>query len=128
MGLRPLLLALLPAVAAREVQVQLSAKNKGECGATFKSYMWIPRAVLPALGMPSKTCSGQCGSIVVTSQQGKNASYNLDQINVADGHDVCGACNCDLAYLSVAAGEQLEGLKEGVRCPPTAQLSAAARA
>ena len=53
------LLALSSAVNAREVQVQLSAKNKGECGREFKTYFWMPRAVLPALGMPSKTCASQ---------------------------------------------------------------------
>ena len=30
------------------------------------------------------------------------------------GHDVCGSCNCDLAYIALAAGEQFEGLKCGV--------------
>lgn len=111
------LLSLLSAPAAasgREVQVQLSAKNKGECGKDFKTYFWFPRAVLPALGMPAKTCVEKCGSIEVTTQQGTKSTYNVAQINVADGHDVCGACNCDLAYLALVPGEQFEGLKCGV--------------
>ena len=54
-----MLLLLLGAADAREVQVQLSAKNKGECGQEFKTYFWMPRAVLPALGMPSATCASQ---------------------------------------------------------------------
>jgi hypothetical protein len=119
--LLPSLLLLLPLLSpaaasrsGREVQVQLSAKNKGECGQDFKSYAWIPRAVLPALGMPAKTCGKDCGSIEVTTQQGAKSSYNLAQINVADGHDVCGSCNCDLAYIALATGERFEGLKCGV--------------
>ena len=115
----PLLLLLLlqsqlVGATGREVQVQLSAKNKGECGKDFSTYAWIPRAVLPALRMPSKTCGSHCGSIEVTSQQGDKSSYNLAQINVADGHDVCGACNCDLAYIALAPGERFEGLRCGV--------------
>lgn len=111
------LLLLLPSTATasgRDVQVQLSSKTKSDCGKDFTTHAYIPRAVLPALGMPAKTCSSKCGSIVVTSQQGTKSSYNLASINVADGHDVCGSCNCDLASIVLAAGERFEGLQCGV--------------
>eukprot|EP01050_Picozoa_sp_SAG11_P030433 SAG11_NODE_9005_length_954_cov_1.329825_1_plen_112_part_01 len=94
-------------VQAREVQVMLSAKNKGICGSTFSSYLWIPRAVLPTLGMPSKTCGKDCGSIVIDDGKTK-VPYNLNQINVADGHDVCNACSCDLAFLQLVEGEKFQ--------------------
>jgi hypothetical protein len=100
--------ALLPPVAAREVQVMLSAKNQGMCGKAFSSYLWIPRAVLPTLGMPTKTCGKDCGSIVIDDGTSK-VPYNLNQINVADGHDVCNACNCDLAFLQLVKGERFQG-------------------
>lgn len=62
-----LALAMLPQlVAAREVQVMLSAKQASECGKFFTGQTWIPRAVLPTLGIPSKTCSKDCGSVAAT--------------------------------------------------------------
>ena len=90
--------------SAREVQVMLSAKHPGACGHAFKGYLWIPRAVLPTLGMPAHTCAdGSCGAVTIDDGTSKT-QYNLAQINVDDGHDVCNACNCDLAYLQLVPG------------------------
>ena len=63
---------------------------------------------LKPLGMPSKTCTHDCGSISING-----CSYNLAQINVRDGHDACNNCNCDLAYVQLAPGEALNSVKCG---------------
>ena len=65
---------------------------------------WIPRSTLKPLGMPSKFCGGKCGSVKLglPGNSSTDGVYNLDQINVADGHDVCHVCDCDLAYVAIA--------------------------
>ena len=99
-------------------RVQVSAKNKGECDASFGSYAWIPRADLAKLGMPiATTCGSDCGTLTVEGEH-----YQLDQINVADGHDACGNCGCDLAYLQLKKGEGFKGLK----CGQTVEMAFAA--
>ena len=50
---------------------------------------------------------------IVVDDGTKKISYNLAQINVADGHDVCNACNCDLALLQLVPGESFHSLKSG---------------
>lgn len=94
--------------------MKLAAKNPGNCNAPFSNYFWIPRSKLTPLGIPNVTCTSDCGTATING-----ANYPLDQINVDDGSDACGVCDCDLAYLSLARGAHLNG----VRCGDTVHMS-----
>ena len=84
----------------------LSRAVQGTCQQPLDSYVWIPRSKLAALGMPSTTCTSACGTVTING-----VSYELDQINVADGSDACGVCHCDLAFLGLTAGSHLQNAR-----------------
>ena len=70
--------------------------------------------------MPTATCDKACGSIAIrTCTKCPVGTYNLAQINVADGADACNHAG-KTAYLALAAPERFSsGLRAGMKVSMT---------
>lgn len=108
-GVTLVLCSCFAAVAGSASDVTLACKYPQSCATAFRTYLWIPRSVLGPLGMPTNhTCVSSCGSMKfgLASNTSTLGTFNIDQINVADGVDACNACGgCGLAFVQLADGE-----------------------
>jgi hypothetical protein len=75
----------------------------------------LPPHTRTALHPAPPTHLPDCGSLGING-----ASYNIDQLNVADGTDACNRCNCGLAFIDLSSAINPPGT---IRCGETVQMT-----
>ena len=121
------LLALLGGQALAP-DVELTAESATSCGVDFGGSFWLPHRSIAALGMGSKTCSGQCGSVTLglSGNASTNGVYNLAEVRV-DGSDACSVCaGCSTVLVGLEGVALPRGYKPGVTASVTYSRTPAA--
>eukprot|EP00035_Acanthoeca_spectabilis_P033979 m.26396 g.26396 ORF g.26396 m.26396 type:complete len:751 (+) comp6302_c0_seq1:567-2819(+) len=97
-----------PPPGVSTVQVVLQNKHNSSCTRHFSSFFWVPHDTVDQLNMTLDCHPNRCGSVAVNG--GEN--FTVESINPHDDSDVCGHCNCSLAFISLVNGPGTSGLND----------------